>query len=372
MPTFLVFAGTSEGRRMVEWLSRCGAEVCASVATEYGKSLLPDGVKVFSERLDESGMTTLLGSLRFDCVIDATHPYAAAATANIKAACVASSTRYLRLCRPDDAVAEDGYIFASDARHAARMLSATTGNVLLTTGSKELDIFTLVEDFSERIYPRVLPTVESIERCLSLGYKVSNIIAMQGPFSRELNGATLRQIGAKLLVTKASGEAGGFAEKLSAARDAGAIAVVIGRPPEQQGLTFDEAASRLCEDFKLNLPVDKAVERSLLNIQIDLTGKRAIIFGGAAVGRFAGRLSPFCGAVTAVTTHSAQELEAYGVQVIRRQYMSGDCAGYDLVIAAYDNREINLAVAREAHERKIPISIADCAGESNFFLPENA
>lgn len=370
MPTFLVFAGTSEGRRMVEWLSRCGAEVCASVTTEYGKSLLPDGVKVFSERRDENGMATLLGSLRFDCVIDATHPYAAAATANIKAACATAGIRYLRLCRPDDADAQDGYIFASDARHAARMLSATTGNVLLTTGSKELDVFTLVENFGERIYPRVLPTEESIERCLSLGYRVSNIIAMQGPFSRELNGATLRQIGAKLLVTKASGEAGGFAEKLAAARDAGAIAVVIGRPPEQQGLTFDEAAKKLCNDFKLNPPMEKRAEHRLLDIQIDLSEKRVVIFGGAAVERLAGRLLPFCGGITAVTTQPAQELEAQGVKIIRRQYLSGDCEGHDLVLAVYDNREISLAVAREARERKIPVYVAGCAQQSDFFLPE--
>ena len=103
MPNFFVFAGTTEGRRLVEFLSRCeGTNVCAGVATEYGKTLLPEGVQVFAERLDAEGMASLLQSLRFDCVVDATHPYAALATENIRAACAATDTRYLRLSRPSN------------------------------------------------------------------------------------------------------------------------------------------------------------------------------------------------------------------------------------------------------------------------------
>ncbi len=78
------------------------------------------------------------------------------------------------------------------------VLSATTGNVLLTTGSKDLDIFARLPDFQKRLYPRVLPALESLERCLTLGYPQKHIIAMQGPFSREMNLATLREIGADI------------------------------------------------------------------------------------------------------------------------------------------------------------------------------
>ena len=83
MANFLVFAGTSEGRRLVEYLNACGASVCASVATEYGKMLLPEGVEVLSKRLDTSDIAALLKSLQLDCVIDATHPYAVLATDHI-------------------------------------------------------------------------------------------------------------------------------------------------------------------------------------------------------------------------------------------------------------------------------------------------
>ena len=63
---------------------------------------------------------------------------------------------------------------------------------------------------------------------------------MQGPFSQELNVAMLRQSGAKILVSKDTGRAGGFAEKAEAAKQAGATLLVIRRPTVETGLTLEE------------------------------------------------------------------------------------------------------------------------------------
>ncbi len=252
MSNFLVFAGTTEGRRLIELLYRCGVSVCASVATGYGRQLLPDAVKVFADRLDQDEMATMLQNLKFDCVIDATHPYADEATRNICQACEKTRTRYLRIDRPS--AQSDGCVYVEDARQAVDVLSATTGNVLLTTGSKDLDIFACLPDFQKRLYPRVLPALESLERCLTLGYPQKHIIAMQGPFSREMNLATLREIGAGLLVTKDSGETGGFPEKLAAAQDAGATVIVISRPSTGRGMRYREVVSLLTDEFGLRIP----------------------------------------------------------------------------------------------------------------------
>ena len=51
-----------------------------------------------------------------------------------------------------------------------------------------------------------------------------------GPFSKELNLAIIRQYGIGALVTKASGGAGGFWDKVEAAREAGCALVVVERP----------------------------------------------------------------------------------------------------------------------------------------------
>ena len=369
MPNFFVFAGTTEGRRLVEFLSRCeGTNVCAGVATEYGKTLLPEGVQVFAERLDAEGMASLLQSLRFDCVVDATHPYAALATENIRAACAATDTRYLRLSRPSNT--PEGCVYVESAERAAEVLAATTGKVLLTTGSKELDAFVRVPGYQERIYPRVLPTVESVQRCLALGFRVQNVIAMQGPFSREMNGATMRQIGASILVTKESGDAGGFSEKLGAARDAGAVAVVIGRPREESGLPYEDAVEALIRDFALR-PADAEAEPAayfplfsrLSNCKIALFG------GGAAALSSAAALLPFCPGLVVITPQPSAELESLGVQIVRRAYMKGACAGCRIVIAATDNPDVDQAICEEARAAGIPADVPGSPELCDFYLP---
>ena len=113
---------------------------------------------------------------------------------------------------------------------AADMLEQMPGHVLLTTGSKELHHFAR-PGLAERCYPRVLPMADSLERCLTLGSFPKNIICMQGPFSRELNVALLRQYHIQTLVTKDTGGYGGFREKAEAARGGGCALLVVEPPP---------------------------------------------------------------------------------------------------------------------------------------------
>ena len=58
----------------------------------------------------------------------------------------------------------------------------------------------------------------------------------------------LRQIQAKYFVTKESGQAGGFAEKVKAAKETGALLVVIARPQEK-GKSLEEVL-RYLETWK--------------------------------------------------------------------------------------------------------------------------
>ncbi len=247
MAKILIFAGTSEGRELAEWLLTQGVQVSASVTTHYGESLLPPGVEVFSHPMGREEMAALLQRCPFACVVDATHPYASQATGNIRAACAQVGMPYLRLLRPSQE-GQGGRYVATHAQ-AVELLSRTQGNILLTTGSKDLETYTQLPNYQERVFPRVLPTVESVSRCLELGFPVGHLIAMQGPFSQELNQALLRQVNASFLVTKESGSAGGFLEKLKAAQAVGATAVVIGRPLREEGLTLGQLQQILKERY---------------------------------------------------------------------------------------------------------------------------
>lgn len=247
-----VFAGTTEGRELVEFLCTQPVEVTACVATEHGEQLLPqaENLTVSAHRMDREEMTAFLASAGFDLVIDATHPYAAAVTENLTAACRQSGTPCMRLRRDGSAAPEEA-VFVEDTEGAVRYLAGTEGPVLLTTGSKELARFAALPGFADRVWARVLPMEESLALCREAGLAPSHIIAMQGPFSREMNLATLKSLGARYMVTKESGRHGGFEEKVTAAREAGARLVVIGRPVEAEGYTFDQVMEQLQTRFGL-------------------------------------------------------------------------------------------------------------------------
>ena len=150
---------------------------------------------------------------------------------------------YLRLLRPASPLPENCLVFEG-AKQAAEALAAKEGNLLLATGAKELAQFAAIPP--ERLYPRVLPTLESIAACEAADIPHRNIIAMQGPFSFALNQAMMEQFHIRWLVTKDGGAAGGFDEKAAAASAAGAQLVVIRRPPEQ-GETASEVLKRCKE-----------------------------------------------------------------------------------------------------------------------------
>ncbi len=247
-----VFAGTTEGRKLVEFLSEQPICVTACVATEYGESLLaPAGNLTISAcRLTEGEIQALLRAERFDLVVDATHLYATAVTENIATACSSAGTPYLRLLRSCSA-APEGAVFVPDTFHAVEYLNHTEGNILLTTGSKELSFYKSIRGFSKRAYARVLPVDTSLVACQDAGLAPSHIIAMQGPLSSQMNAVMLRATGAKYLVTKEGDAPSGFAEKVTAAEETGATLVVVGRPPQREGLSLSDMVGLLCRRFGL-------------------------------------------------------------------------------------------------------------------------
>ena len=145
--------------------------------------------------------------------------------------------------KSEDGQRSDSVIVTQSAADAAEYLLETKGNILLTTGSKELRAYAEIP--RERLYVRVLPTRDSIAACEAADIPHRNIIAMFGPFSQRMNEAMLEQYHISYLVTKEAGRNGGFEEKLQAAKRCGVKAIVI-RRPEDSGVTVEEAAAMMC------------------------------------------------------------------------------------------------------------------------------
>lgn len=250
-----LFAGTSDGRRLAKRLAGRGAALTVCVATDYGGALIEpcDGLCVRVGRMDEAEMAAFFAEQGFDIVIDATHPYADRATQNIAQACRDANVEYLRALRASTADSSDG-VCVPDSAACAEFLKTVSGSVLLTTGSKELPAFCGDEALRERLYVRVLPMQASLEICASCGIRPERIIAMQGPFDEEMNYALLRAVRAKWLVTKDTGDAGGYAAKIHAAERAGVRTVIIGRPAQVDGMAWEDAAAYVEARYSLQAP----------------------------------------------------------------------------------------------------------------------
>lgn len=248
----IVFAGTTEGYELCRFLGKRGVTVLACVATQYGSRSLTESeyLKVRPGRLTCEEMTELFQREAPGLVLDATHPYAAEVTENIKKACEAAGISRVRVLRREGSCEMDA-VCVEDTAAAAQYLKTTQGNVLLTTGSKELAAFTCVPDYENRLYARVLSLPSVMEECRRHGFEGKHLIGMQGPFSTELNVAMLRQFSCQYLVTKNTGRAGGFEEKLEAARICGVTPVIIGRPVRETGLSVPECKKMLIERFGL-------------------------------------------------------------------------------------------------------------------------
>lgn len=251
MSSVIIFAGTTEGRTLSEYLSGKRIPVTVCVATEYGETLLAENeyVKVHAGRMDREQMGDLIRGEGAGLVVDATHPYAAVVSQNVSQACRDAGATYVRLIRESGKVEAERVVQVSSVEEAAAWLAGTEGNILATTGSKELAKYTVIPDYEKRVFARVLSTGEVAQSCEKLGFCGKNLICMQGPFSEELNTAMLRQFDCKYLVTKETGKAGGFEEKIRAAEKAGAKVVLVGRPPEQEGYSYAEVVEMLKRRF---------------------------------------------------------------------------------------------------------------------------
>lgn len=267
-----IFGGTTEGRLLAEYCSREKIEAWVSVASEYGEELLQEElmesgnagnpdlnhntclakknlktvqassvIKVLRGRMDRYQMEEFIRNQGIHLVIDATHPHARLVSEEIQEACGRTGVRLERCLRAggEQNKARD-WVEVDSIQEAVSFLSSVSGVIFATTGSKELEALCQIPDYQKRVYARVLPTSNVLKKCEKLGITGSHLIAMQGPFSTEMNTLFLRQTKAEWLLTKDSGRAGGFQEKVEAARENGTRVVVI-RRPEEDGISLEEA-----------------------------------------------------------------------------------------------------------------------------------
>lgn len=228
-----LISGTSEGRKILEMLNEYTDDIFISTATEYGGELLKDyKYKVLNTTpLNIDGMMEVFTKHKVDKVIDATHPYATEVSKNLMEVCQRLSIEYIRYEREsvvDKFLNCDKVVLVEDYSELYERLSSIEGNILNTTGSRNLPKL-LSLGIKNRMIHRVLPSLKVMEECYDLGINLEDIVAMKGPVNYELNRAFIKNYNAKAIIMKDSGTEGGTEEKIRASLDEGIYVFVIYR-----------------------------------------------------------------------------------------------------------------------------------------------
>ncbi len=251
-----VAAGTQDGRELAARLLQEGYPVTASVVSSYGEQLLQryPGMLINDEPLDENALCAYMQAHAVNLFVDASHPYAANVSQNAMRACQRLSVPYIRYERQSVPFLYDKVYCVADYAAAAQKAAEFGRNVFLTTGSRNVRAFTESPHLKgHTITARILPVAKVIAECTELGLTPRNIVAMQGPFSKELNMELYRQYEADVIVTKNSGEIGGTDTKLEAARELGLPVVMIDRPKvhyDVMAVTFDDVIEFVAEHLQ--------------------------------------------------------------------------------------------------------------------------
>ena len=326
MKKIVIFAGTTEGRRLSEILADAGIAHTVCVATEYGEIVMREQtdaeaagtkgqplVSLHRGRMDRQQMEEFLRNEGYEIVVDATHPYAQVVTENIRDAVKTQSSIYLRLEREisETPEAENPVVsiryFESNA-DCAKALENTEGNILLTTGSKELSTYCASGRLHDRLYVRILPGRESLELCMEQGIKGRQILALQGPFSTEMNAAILKQYDIHHMVTKNSGRTGGYQEKLEAAKILG-IPVYVIQPAKKAVDTYSFA--EICGKLE-----------QLCDCKLSGQGSMEICLAGIGMGSKDGQTQEVQHAIETadILLGAERMIERYSAKIEKRPY----------------------------------------------------
>ena len=227
----LVLGGTSDSIEICNLLNQYNLDYTVSVTTVYGEELAKRCTeKVLLKKLTIDEMVSFIKENKVNKIIDTTHPYAVEVSTNAIKASNITGVSYLRFERESliNKIDYDNKYIVEDIDEACKIANKIGKNIFIGTGSKNLGIYK-DKIKNKKLIPRVLPTSEVLISCESLGFNADNIIAMKGPFTEDMNISTYKQYNIDLVITKESGSAGGFLEKVNACKILNIPVIIIKR-----------------------------------------------------------------------------------------------------------------------------------------------
>ncbi len=228
-----VIGGTKDSRVFLEKFASADKNIIVSTATEYGGKLLEGlPVKVVSERLPLELMRGFVEKNSIKTIVDISHPYAFEVSKNAMKVAEEFSIAYYRFEREEIHIIPDRFSEFQNINDLLEYCDKLDENILVTLGSNNIEHFSKLKNL-EKFYFRILPKWDMVKRCEDNGILPKNIIAMQGPFSLNMNKAMIEQLNIKYLVTKKGGVTGGEREKIDACNEKGIEVILLDKPQIQ-------------------------------------------------------------------------------------------------------------------------------------------
>ncbi|HEY9768901.1 MAG TPA: cobalt-precorrin-6A reductase [Coleofasciculaceae cyanobacterium] len=241
----LLIGGTSDSAAIAAMLAAFNIRFVVTVTTITARSLYSSTVAIVVERMDRSRMQFFCQQNQIQAVVDASHPYAVEVSRQAIAICTQLNLPYLRYERVNyqaSAVAQtDSFLMklnSFDQLLAGDYL--TKQRVFLTVGCQILPRFKSWQNRAT-LYARILPKIASLETAIAAGFTGDRLIAIRPPISVATETALWQQWKISLVVTKASGKAGGEDIKHQVAKDLGIPLIVIARPQ----ITYPQQTSEI-------------------------------------------------------------------------------------------------------------------------------
>lgn len=225
-----VIGGTKDSRDFLEKIVKSTTDIIVTTATEYGGKLLENlPVKTLCKKLTYSMMVDFVKENSIDKIVDLSHPYAMEVSQNAIDISKELQIEYFRFEREEISFLPQKYIEFDNIESLVEYLEGVEGNILVTLGSNNIPHFSELKNL-KNFYFRILPKWDMVKKCEDVGVLPKNIIAMQGPFSKNMNKAMIEQYDIKYLVTKQAGDTGGEREKIEAADEMNIEVVFLTRP----------------------------------------------------------------------------------------------------------------------------------------------
>lgn len=228
-----LIGGTQESAMLAIALAQQNIALTITVTTESARSLYPTihPHHIWVVVLTPKTLPHFLASQDIGTILDASHPFATGISELAIATAKEHHLPYIRYERPPMPLQQNSRNTTTVDRIAALFENdhLKTKRVLLTLGYRLLHHFKHWHDHAT-LFARILPSNAALNAARDAGFTSKQLIALRPPLSVALEKAIYQHWNISVVVTKASGTAGGEDIKQQVTSELGIKLITIARP----------------------------------------------------------------------------------------------------------------------------------------------